>query len=953
RSGEGEEPSLVAALARLHVAGAPADWAAFSAGTGARRVDLPTYPFQRRRYWSAIAGHAAGAAEHPLLSGAIELAGSGGFLRTGRLSALSHSWLADHTVAEQVLVPGTALLEMAIRAGDEVGCDVVEELTLGSPLLLPERGEVQVQVWTGAPDESGRRALTVHSRPADDPQAPWTEHASGLLASGARPLRLDASQWPPADAQSLDITGLYERLAESGFGYGPAFQGLRAAWQRGDELFAEVMLPDDVDGTGYGVHPALLDACLHAGALAAPDEGGWNGVPFSWAGVSLHAKSVSAVRVRLAPAGPNATSIAIADTAGAPVASVESLVARPIPSGGFGSAPGRDALFGIDWVPVPTGEPSAVVAIGSAAGLVAGSQVEACPDLTSVPERPATVVVPVAGELPGESVHEVTARVLGLVQQWLGQERFAGSRLVFLTSGALSGADLAGAAVWGLVRSAQSEHPGRFALIDLDGDAPVPAPVLTSSEPQLSVRGGQVLAPRLARVRPPAVPQPDAGAGLSWGDGTVLITGGTGGLAAMVARHLAARHGVRDLLLVSRRGPAAPGAGDLVAELAGLGAAAVVEACDVADRQAVAGLLARYRDRVTAVIHAAGVLDDGVIASLTPARLAAVLWPKVDGAWHLHQAAGAGLRAFVLFSSVSGTLGGPGQGSYAAANAFLDGLARHRRAAGLPAVSLAWGPWTQAGGMTEGLGEAAVQRMTRSGTPPLSPDQGLALFDAAAASTEPVLLPVRLDLAALRARGEVPALFRALIGTPARRPATAAGLAQRLTGLSPAEGHEVLLDLVRAQAAVVLGHTDGSEVDPGRTFTDLGFDSLAAVEFRNRLTTLAGIALPATLVFDFPTPQELAAMLYAAIVPQPVSMAESVLAEFDRLESLLAGLEEADETLHEKVTGRLEVLRTRWSSRRARRSSPDGSGAPAAGVDLDSASDEEVFNLLDNQLGLS
>jgi acyl carrier protein len=408
---------------------------------------------------------------------------------------------------------------------------------------------------------------------------------------------------------------------------------------------------------------------------------------------------------------------------------------------------------------------------------------------------------------------------------------------------------------------------------------------------------------------------------------------------------------VRDLLLVSRRGPDAPGAAGLVAELAGLGAAAVVEACDVADRQEVAGLLARHR--VTAVIHAAGVLDDGVIASLTSDRLAAVLAPKVDGAWNLHQAAGADLRAFVVFSSVAGTFGGPGQGSYAAANAFLDGLARHRRAAGHPAVSLAWGPWTQSGGMTEGLGEAAVQRMTRSGMPPLSPEAGLALFDAAAASTEPVLLPVRLDLAALRSRGEAPALFHALIGTPRPRPATAAGLAQRLAGLSPAEGHEVLLDLLRAQAAVVLGHAGGSEVDPGRTFTDLGFDSLAAVEFRNRLAALAGLSLPATLVFDFPTPQELAVMLYAAIVPQPLSKPESVLAELDRLETLLADLEEADETLHEKVTGRLDVLRTRWSSRRARTPAPNGNGEARANVDLDSASDEEVFNLLDNQLGLS
>jgi acyl carrier protein len=212
-----------------------------------------------------------------------------------------------------------------------------------------------------------------------------------------------------------------------------------------------------------------------------------------------------------------------------------------------------------------------------------------------------------------------------------------------------------------------------------------------------------------------------------------------------------------------------------------------------------------------------------------------------------------------------------------------------------------------------------------------------------------VPLPVRLDLAALRAQGEVPALFRRLVRTPARRSATAADLAQRLAGLSVAEGHEVLLDLVRAQVAVVLGHAGGSEVDASRAFTELGFDSLAAVELRNRLSSLAGVRLPATLLFDYPTPGELVAMLYAAIAPAPLTGPDSVLAELDRLEKSFADLVEADEELHTKVAGRLEVLRTRWNARRA---GPDADG-PAAGFDLDSASDDEVFDLLDNQLGMS
>jgi pimaricinolide synthase PimS1 len=953
---EDEERSLVAGLARLHVAGVTVDWAAWFARTGARRVSLPTYPFQYRRYWSASAGRGAamGSEDHPLLSGAVELASSGAMVWAGRLSALSHPWLADHRVGGQVLVPGTALIELALTAAAEAGCEEVGELTLAAPLILPGQGEAEVQVMAGPPDESGRRALTVHSRPPGDPQAVWTEHASGVLVPEAQPLPPAAGPWPPAGAQPLETAGMYERLAESGLSYGPAFQGLRAAWQLGEEIFAEVALPGGTDGSGYGLHPALLDACLHAGALATVEQAAPASLPFSWGGVSLQARGVTTVRSVLTPAGPGTTTVTLTDTAGTPVATVRSLATRPIPAGppagaaGSGAI-GRDTLFALDWVPVPESaqEPGQVAVLGTTPGLVAGPQVREYPDLVAVPGAPAVVVAPVAGGMSAESAAEVTAQALALVQQWLADEQFAGSRLVFLTRGADRGDNLAAAAVQGLVRSAQAEHPGRFALVDSDGDAPLPAVVLAGSEPQLAVRGGEVLAPRLARARPAT----ESDTAVSWGDGTVLITGGTGGLGGYVARHLAARHGVRDLLLVSRRGADAAGAPALAAELAGLGAAVTVESSDIGDADAVAALVARHQ--ISAVIHAAGILDDGVVASLTPERLARVLAPKAGGAWQLHQATRElDLAAFVLFSSVAGTLGGPGQGGYAAANSFLDGLSRHRHAAGLPAVSLAWGPWAQGSGMTEGLSQAAAARMTRSGLPPLAPETGLALFDAALASAEPVQLPVRLDLAALRGQDEVPALLRALAGHPARRAVTAAGLGQRLTGLSPAEGHGVLLDLVRAQAAMVLGHADESEVDPGAAFTDLGFDSLTAVEFRNRLAALADVTLPATLVFDYPTPEELAAMLFAAVVPQPLSKPDSVLAELDRLETLLTSLEEADETLHEKVAGRLDVLRSRWGSRWSREVSRNGSGADAGQVDLGSASDEEMFNLLDNELGL-
>ncbi|MEU4210832.1 type I polyketide synthase, partial [Streptomyces sp. NPDC026206] len=908
---------------------------------------------------------------------AVELVNTDGFLFTGRLSVQSHPWLADHVVMGSVLVPGTAFLELAVRAGDEVGCDAVEELTLAAPLVLPEQGGVQVQVWVGEPDESGRRSLTVHSRPGHaHEQQPWTLHASGVLApaaaAGTGSTAFDATVWPPRGAEAVDVNGCYERFADAGFEYGPVFQGLRAAWRLGEDVFAEVSLPDGVDGRAFGLHPALFDASLHASAFGADDDRSSGGVPFSWSGVTLHATGASAVRVRLSRGGDGTVSIAIADTAGAPVASVESLTVRPISAEQLNAAD-HEALFKVDWDAVQLGAPSIATEALAVAGPDALGLAEVLPpgitlfaDFASMYEAadvPGVVLVsPAVGpDGPGGcagpddmagSVHAVTSRVLGLVKSWLVEERFAGSRLVFVTRGAMAGEDLAAAAVWGLVRSAQAENPGRFGLVDLgggEGASEVLSKALALDEPQLLVRDGEVLAPRLARV--PAVAGPAGPAGPVWGaDGTVLITGGTGGLGRVVARHLVAGHGVRSLLLVSRRGPDAEGAEELVAELKQQGADVAVEACDVTDRDAVAGLVARHP--VSAVVHTAGVLDDGVIGSLTPERLAAVLRPKVDAAWNLHEATEhLGLHTFVTFSSAAGTFGNPGQGNYAAGNAFLDALAQYRRAQGLPAASLAWGPWTKEGGMTGALQDVAAQRIARSGMPELSPAEGVALFDSALTTAEAVVLPVRLDLPALRAQGEIHPLLRGLIRTPARRSATAgaaaaaADLAQRLSGLSEAERRDVLLDVVRGQIAAVLGHAGAETVDPARAFQDLGFDSLTSVELRNRLSALTGVRLPATLLFDYPTPAELVDHLYGLIVPESPSGPESVLSELDRLEKAFGDLE-VDEEAYEQIAGRLEVLKSKWSALRKDSRAEEE-------FDFDSASDEEVFDLLDNELGLS
>ncbi|MER7438106.1 SDR family NAD(P)-dependent oxidoreductase, partial [Pseudonocardia alni] len=1115
RRDRGEVDAALTALARLHVGGTRVGWTELL--PGGRRVDLPTYAFQHATYWPTATRPAADAGAlgltatgHPVLHGVVELAEGEGVLCTGRLSLATHPWLTDHAVRGTVLVPGTALLELALRAGDEVGCDRVEELTLAAPLVVPTRGAVRTQVRVGVADDDGRRTVTVHARPDDAGDAPWTQHAAGTLTTAApEPTGFDATTWPPTGARELPLRGCYERFAEAGFGYGPVFQGLTGAWQDGDTVYAEVALPGQAtdDAARFGLHPALLDAALHAGML---DDDGTAGLPFSWDGVTLHATGAVALRVRLTRTG-GGIAIAAADPAGHPVATVDTLAVRPVAEAQLAPTGTGDALFALDWTPVddaPAGIPApatvAVVGIGvgddhgdSAAAEVAAGLSAAGTDATvhtgpatAIEELGDTVVVTVDGEGAdtATAAHTLTAAVLDLLQQWTAGT--GSGRLAVVTRGAVAAGgtaptDVAAAAVHGLVRSARSEFPDGIVLVDLDpatagaaDDGPLLLAALHTGEPQIAVRDGALLAGRLTRAQTgsglvvPAVdawcldsttpgsidglalvPHPEAGApltghqvrvairaaglnfrdvlksldmypgdagrygheaagvvlatgpdvtGLAPGDrvlgmisgsfssvavddarrltripdgwdwetaasvplvfltawhalrqlgnltagekvlvhagaggvgmaavqiarhlgaevyatasepkqhvlrslgvaedhiassrtlefaetfagtdldvvlnslagefvdasmgllgdggrflemgktdirdadsapagvsyqafdlawvepeaigamfaelmdlfaagvldplpvrtwdvrdapaafrfmsaaqhigkivltlprpwtteGTVLVTGGTGGLGGLLARHLVATHGVRHLLLTSRSGADAPGAAELVSELGELGAQVSVAACDVTDADAVAALVAGVSGAhpLRAVVHTAGVLDDGVLASLTPGRLARVLAPKVDGAWNLHRATEhLDLDAFVLFSSVAGVFGGAGQANYAAGNAFLDALAAHRAAAGLPGVSLAWGAWGQEAGMTAGLDERDVRRAAESGMPLLAAGQGLALFDAALATGRPALVPVRLDLATLHRRGTVPPLLRGLV----------------------------------------------------------------------------------------------------------------------------------------------------------------------------------------------
>ncbi|MEV5162847.1 SDR family NAD(P)-dependent oxidoreductase, partial [Streptomyces sp. NPDC053728] len=1227
RKDRDEPKTLVTALAELYVRGSAVDWPAYFAGTGARRVDLPTYAFQREHYWPAAAARWTGDVSafglrpvgHPMLGAAMTRADADGLIMTGRLSLQTHPWLGDHAVLGAVLLPGTAYVELVLQAGEHVGCGLLEELTLQTPLVLPEHGGVAVQLTVGAEDAEGKRPVALYSRPAEGEEdaLPWQQHAAGVLApAGAEVGDQELAEWPPRGAVAVSVDGHYEGLAEHGYGYGPVFQGLRAAWRLGEEIFAEVALPDGAEAERFGLHPALLDSALHAmglnGGGEARDEAVGVGLPFAWSGVSLYAVGASVLRVRITPTSSGVRVLA-ADDSGSPVAHVESLVLRPVTAEQL-AAPGADQteLFHLEWAPLPVpplppdGPARRWAVIGEGWPVALGAEPYA--DLSAVDPAVDLVLVThgvatgVEGEDLASDVRRSVHELLTLVQEWLADPRFADALLVVTTCGAVAPRgedalfDLGGAAAWGLIRSAQSENPGRLVLVDLDDSHAALLPALATGEPQLAIRGGDAFVPRLGRpsaaealVPPGDAPWrldiaekgtlenlvlaacPDAAeplapgtvrvgmraAGLNFRDvlialgvypgdatmgiegagivletgpgvtslepgdrvmglfsgafgpvavtdrrtvaripdgwsfteaasapvvfmtayyalvdlgglqpgesvlvhaaaggvgmaavqlaqhlgaevfgtassgkwdvvrslglddahiassrtldfeeqflgvtggrgvdlvldslarefvdaslrllprggrfmemgktdirdadaiaetfpgvayqafdlieagperigqlmaevlalfdsgalkplpirtwdvrqapeafrflakarhvgkvvltvpepvqrhGTVLVTGATGALGGLVARHLVAEHGVRSLVLTGRRGASAAGAAALAEELTEAGVEVVLAACDVADRDQLAAVLADVpEDRpLTGVVHAAGVLDDGVVSSMTHERLDTVLRPKVDGAVHLHElTATLDLSMFVTFSSVAGVFGGPGQANYAAANAFLDGLAQQRRSAGLVATSLAWGPWATTDGMLGRLDGSDVDRMVRSGVLPLTDEQGLALLDAALASPRAALVPVGLDLTALQSQavaGALPGVFRGLVRTAGRRRAPAAAttggstLGQRLAGLAPQERDRELLDLVRTQAASVLGHAGAETVDGDKQFKELGVDSLTAVELRNRLNAATGLRLPATLVFDYPTPAALAGFLLTEIL---------------------------------------------------------------------------------------
>ncbi|MER5549077.1 type I polyketide synthase [Streptomyces sp. NPDC002589] len=960
RRGRDEVRTLLSALGRLHVRTERVDWSAFFHGTGARRIDLPTYAFQHRRYWldaptggtEALTGAGLSATGHPLLTACAPLPLTGGSLFTGSLPG---------TAADRPLSGGD-VLDLVLWAGGGLGCDRITALDVDPAVAGTPHAPLQLVVT--APDEDGNRDFSLHlGSPAEGHIAdaePWTRVASGVVghapAGPAPAADPDPSAWPPADAEPV---------------------GADAVWRRENELFAELALRegDTADADRHGLHPELLDRLT--GLIVE-----LGGEPVHFARVTRYATGVTALRVRLTRSGPDTVTVLLSDPEDQPVLTADEVRVRPAstprrPAGAAGPA----GLHRLTWTPVTAAhpEPAAVWAVVGPGGEAlakalaeCGADVAAHTDLAALASLDATpdlVVLPVDSD-PGDrtdSVRHTVHRTLERVQELLADARLASTRFVLVTRAAVATGDAtpvdpAQAAARGLLMSAQAEHPDRFVLADLgtgNADAGLLAAAvgtaLAEDEPQLAVREGALLVPRLARVT--ERPHPDPAPATE--NGTVLVTGASGGIGTEVVRHLAGAHGVRRLLLLSRKGPDDPRAAELVRELAESGTEAVLAACDTADRAALAAVLddVPAEHPVTAVVHIAGVVDDGVLTTLTPDRIDTVLRPKVDAAQHLHElTAGLELSHFVLFSSGVGTFGGAGQANYAAANAFLDALAHQRRAAGLPATSLAWGLWETTAGMSAELSEVDRRRLAQSGVVALTPPQGLALFDAAWQSDAPTLVPMGLDAAVLRkkaADSTLPAAFRGLVRAPLRRAAgagtRAAGesFAQQLAGQSESARRKLLLELIQRHVATVLNHSADTHVDPKLPFRELGFDSLTAVELRNALMAATGVQLSAALVFDHPTATALAEHLESKMLRSVAGAPLPVPAQLDQLEAALAKAP-AEGAERAEIAARLRALAAAFGP-------DDGTADDGDGIDitskLDSATDEELFDFINAEFG--
>jgi acyl transferase domain-containing protein/acyl carrier protein len=971
-----EPVALTLALGHLHTAGVPVDWHAFYAGSGARPAELPTYAFQHERYWldpdptADVESAGLEPVDHPMLGAALPL--DDGAVLTGRLSTGHLPWIADCRTGGAVVVPGAGLAEMAVRAGLHAGFPRLDELSLHAPLVVPAGGAVDVQVRVAEGGTPGRRSLEVLARPAGD--GAWDRYASGALAAASADPVERPAQWPPAGAVPVEPDGVYELLAAGGLEYGPAFRGLEAVWRGADadEVFAEVRLPrraaDRADR--YLVHPALLETCAHAVFAAGllPRDAAAVRLPYSFGGVQVHAAGAVELRVRLTAVDADTVSLSAWDTAGEPVVTADTVTLRPVPGRHVRAATAaRDVLHRVAWElrespGAEAAQPESrcvVMAPDGLSGELAASGVAA--------EEPPEGVA-ADGPLP-QRVRAHLAAALAVVRSWPADARSAGTRLVLVTRRAVAAGpgedvDPAQAAIWGLMRSAQTEHPGVFQVVDLDEDPGSVAALATavrSREPQIAVRAGELHVPRLVRAltrgagdAPRATSRTRAED--RWHTSSLLVTGAGGVIGSALARHAVAVHDVGHVVLLSRRGERAAGTAALAAALRERGALVTVEACDAADRDRLAEVISRVPSDfpLRGVIHAAGVAEDAVLHALTPDHLEKVLRAKSDAVAHLDELTrGLALEWFVTCSSAAGWWGTAGQANYAAANACVDALVQRRRAAGFPALSLAWGLWEERGEISGNLDDTDLLRLARTGIAPLPTSDALTAFDAALALDEPVLLPVRLDTRNLADGTTVPLLaeyVRKQSKPPAAEqrktvPPGGGTLGDRLAAMTAQEREQSLRQLVREEAAAVLNHSRLGAVDLDRGFLDLGFTSLTALELRNRIGTAIGLALPPTLIFDHPTPGALAKHLSARLMPSSEDVVTSLDRDIGLIGERFATLD--DETLRTQVKQRLQDLLKQWGSAPGTDAAPDSSGDD----DIESASADLMFDLIDSEFG--
>ncbi len=894
--GNGSRNQLLAAAGALYVHGVNILWDALTPAVGHIEL-LPTYAFQRTGYWMGkgsmtdVDGLGLIELRHPWLRAATTVAGDRRTVITGRIDIRTFPWLVDHQVFGSVLVPGTGLLELALAAGRQVGANEVLSLSMARPLVL---GDDPMRLQVVLTPEGSEYRIEVWSSPAVG-RGEWTQHASGYLSARrvlADTADISMSMFKLLDvAAPLDVAATYDAFEAQGIHYGHAFRGLIGLWFEGESVVGEVALPDNVSVSDFLVHPALLDSALHvikASAIAEVEDGAVL-LPFEWSNVQVVRTGADRLLVRADSDGNGAVRLSMTDPDGRLVLTAGGLAMRQAAPEHIRAAIQVNDLYCVQSAPLmPTSNQPAECDATRLIVVGRGQVVDLLKErVTCVNDLDAAAVDVAAGRAThvildltrsGANLVDASIDALRLLQRVLAWAPAVPITVVTQGASALgiacaSEVDVTGAVVWGMTRSARSEADELcLRQVDLDVDAGAEdllAALAPLGEPEVLVRNGELRTPRLERVDDNGdrrwTPDPDR---------AVLLTGGTGEIGRALAIHLIRFYGLRHLVMTSRRGEDAPGVADLRAELHEAGAEEItIVACDVSQPEQLDGLLTNATDRPWgAVLHLAGVLDDGMLSDQTPARLKTVLSAKVGAARLLvERAAGLDLSALVLFSSAAGVLGSAGQSTYAAANHAMDALAASARLAGLPVTSLAWGLWEPSGtGMTSRLSDTDRKRMRRKGIVGFSVRHGLELFDVSLRQGMPGLTPARLDLAALEqqaANGEpVPSILRSLISPAALHDghspiATFRSLSDEVADLPEAEREDAVLKVVAIEIAAVAGLNDSSVIAPTQVLKGLGFDSLMAVELRRRLSTRSGVKLPATLAFDYPTPRKIAGLV--------------------------------------------------------------------------------------------